>query len=334
MEHPGVLGVWRCCPAQGGRTPRRPVWGAVSCLGCHSQPPRLWRSPAEPPPPGQDFCTHLTTPCQQPSSLGRDAHPVGAPRGARRARSSPPHGMSPALCPRDNVSPPPATLAPCLRLLFLRGLPTGTRVSRCPGVSSFPAMSPVTPLPTAPRHHGQRCFSLASTWDGAQNGRYFALAKAFGQAGPGRCAGKQGLCGHRVVVPTAVQESLSRLLCTGQAPLSFAHPAWAHGAVSGHCLSVYPLHCLSQHPNPSSGGAPQCSPQATPAPLLSGGCRTPAGHGNPGCAVISTALLTPRFFPARLSQGAVGGRNRGELWRCLSPPPAPVGPPGRPGHGG
>lgn len=80
-------------------------------------------------------------------------------------------------------------------------------------------------LPTALKHHGQRCFSRASAWDGAQGGRYFALLKAFGQAGPGRCAGKQRLSGHRAVVPTAAQESLSQLLCARRALLSLTHPA-------------------------------------------------------------------------------------------------------------
>lgn len=286
---------------------------AVPCLGCRllfgMSPPaplRPWRSLAEPPPPGQDFCADLTTPWQHPSSLGRDAHPAGAPRGASRARFSPPHRVSPALCPRDTVSPLPATLAPCLQLLRLRGLPSGTRESHCPGVSSFPALSPAASLPTALKHHGQRFFSLASTWDGAQGGRYFALAKAFGQAGPGRCAGKQGLPGPRVV-PTAAQESLSRLQCAGRVLLSLTHPAWAHGAAPGHCCSVYPRRCLSQHPNSSS--APRCSPRL---PLRR--CQVAAGHlwpWEPRLGRHLHDLVDPTLLPGRAESGSSRGQEQG-----------------------
>lgn len=280
----------------------------------------LWRSLAEPPPPRQVFCTHLTTPWQNPSSLGRDAQPVGFPE-APSGHACPMHSMSPALCPQDKVSPPPATLAPCLQLEASPLAPGCSIVLGCPPSPLSSQSLHCSSLPTALKHHGQRCFSRASSWDGAQGERYFALAKTFRPAGPGRCAGKRGLRA-RVVVPTAAQGTLSRLSCAGQTLLSLTHPARAHGAASGHCLSAYPRLCLSQQPNPP-GGAPQRSPQAAPAPPLSGACRTPAGRGSPGCAVTSTTLLTPRSFPAGLSQGAVGGRNRGERWRCFSLPPAP-----------
>lgn len=232
----GDLGVLPCSGRQNS---------AVPCLGCcllfgmsSSAPLRLWRSLAEPPSPGQDFCRHLTTPWQHPPSLGRDAQPVGAPRGASRARFSP-HCMSPALCPQDKVSPSPATLAPCLQLEASPLAPGCPIVLGCPPSPLCPQSLHCSSLPTALKHHGQRCFSRASSWDSAQGERYFALAKAFRPAGPVRCAGKQGLRGYRVVVPTAAQESPSRLLGAGRTPLSLTHPAWAHGAASGHCCSQY-----------------------------------------------------------------------------------------------
>uniref|UniRef100_A0A8C5IZX0 Chloride voltage-gated channel 2 n=1 Tax=Junco hyemalis TaxID=40217 RepID=A0A8C5IZX0_JUNHY len=67
-----------------------------------------------------------------PSAPGGDAHPAG-PRGRQPGTLLSPALPVPALCPRDTLSPLPATLAPCLQLLCLRGLPTGTRLSRCLG---------------------------------------------------------------------------------------------------------------------------------------------------------------------------------------------------------
>lgn len=244
-----------------------------------------------------------------------------------------PRCVSPVLCPQDKVSPPPATLAPCLQLLFLRSLPSGTRVSHCPGVSSFPAACPVTPLLSAA--HGPQTSRAKVLFPGLRLGR---------------CPRRTVLCPAK-----GIWTGRAREVCR-EAETEWPQSCRAHGcprepepvavceagSAEPHPPSMstwgsvraLPLCILFPAPKPFFWQCPRCSPQAAPAPPRSGVCRTPAGRGSRGCAVIPTTSLTPRSFPAGLSQGAVGGRNRGERWQCLSLPPAPDGPPGRPGHGG
>lgn len=309
--------VWGRCPAQGGGTPPCPVWGAVSCLGGHPQPPSGCGGA---PTPRTGFLHAAQHPLPAPLVTGQGCPPCGAARGASRARSCPQLGVSPALCPRDKLSPPPATLAPCLQLLFLPGLPTGTGVSRCPGVSSFPAVSPVPArlsLPTALRHPGQRCFSPASSWDGARGSRYFALAEALGLAGPGSCAGKRARRGRRFAVPVAAPESPSRALCSGRALLSLTHPERAQGQREG---SAAPCTLGTAFPSPQT--------LLLALPVLTPSCRGLQGTHCPWEPRLCRHLrgpADPAVLPGRAESGAAGAE---QGWAV--PVPLGAASPGRP----
>lgn len=319
---------------------------AVLYLGCWllfgMSPPaplRLWRSLAEPPPPGQDFCTHFTTPWQHPSSLGRMPTLWGAPRCASWARFSSPHCMSQVLCPQDKVSPAPATLAPCLQLFFFRGLPTGTRVSHCPGVSSFPAVSPVTPLLSTA--HGPRTSRAKVLFPGLRLGR---------------CPRRTVLCPGKGIWTGRARE------VRREAETEWPQSRRAHGCPR-EPEPVAVCKAGSAQPYPPSMGTRGsvralllCRPSALPFPAPKPFFWQCPSVRTPSCPCTAAVrwwlrdiscpweprlcrhlhdLIDPHGpFPAGLSQGAIRGRNTDERWQCLSLPPAPDGPPVRPGHGG
>lgn len=183
-------------PCSGRQNSAMPCLGCCLLFGMSSAAPSgcggAWLSPH---PQGRTSA-HTSPPLAHPSSLGGDAHPAGPPRRQPGTLLSPALPV-PALCPQDTLSPLPATLAPCLRLLCLRGLPTGTRVSRCPGVPSLPAVFPATRGPQTPRAKVLflgpslgRCprRTVLCPGKGIRTGRARELCREAGTAGPQSCA--------------------------------------------------------------------------------------------------------------------------------------------------